>query len=608
MNIPQRQSFCGSRKNTNLRAIPGSLTETFLEYIETYSDYVWLPTNSTNPTLHEIRGKIVIIQDFDGGRYGPHWDDLFIQDEFKVASQAHLYDKWQHIKDHFKEAENSRRSAIYVNFLSGTGYLDDSGPIPLPAYGGTFPFFIASGHIDYPTNAPRVETVIIDPPFNDWKDFPRTSCWDVKFEKFCFVSLEGTNVLTMKYLRSTSPFKDTPPTTRAGIVFADFPGSGLISAIIDINPYNQSPAADAGGPYVTDEGTAITFDASGSWDPDNDILSYRWDFDNDGTWDTEWSEEPTATFTWYDDWEGRVKVQVRDDQERDTDTARVTVNNVPPTVTVDDVMDGDPFVLTYLDANLEASFTDPGTLDTHVALIEWEDGDPAETLIDPAVSPLADTRIYTSSGIYCITVTVEDDDGGVGDASTTIEVKTPIEATIAAIEGLKAMDDNEFIEDALNDLEGNNNGRGGNGALDMLERGNYAVALMQFGRALEDLAAAEESDPSLDLSYTRRLLSLIGRATATELIALSTEAGTTSAEKIAEAEALLTEGVALEGAGSYLGAVVKYEEAVRALTGNTPDLSGAAGGGLNVGVILAIGVGVMLVAGIMAWRSNRSTA
>ncbi len=48
---------------------------------------------------------------------------------------------------------------------------------------------------------------------------------------------------------------------------------------------SQPPVADAGGPYTVDEGSSVTFDGSGSADPNNDIVLYEWDLDNDGEYD-----------------------------------------------------------------------------------------------------------------------------------------------------------------------------------------------------------------------------------------------------------------------------------------------------------------------------------
>jgi hypothetical protein len=86
--------------------------------------------------------------------------------------------------------------------------------------------------------------------------------------------------------------------------------------------------AEANGPYVGLEKSPITFDASGSYSSSGSSLSYRWDFNNDGNWDTDWSNEPTTSFTYGDDWMGDAKLEVRDGTSIGSDTAFVTINNV----------------------------------------------------------------------------------------------------------------------------------------------------------------------------------------------------------------------------------------------------------------------------------------
>ena len=104
------------------------------------------------------------------------------------------------------------------------------------------------------------------------------------------------------------------------------------NCIITVLPRNQPPVADANGPYDGDEGSPIVLDGSNSYDPDGDTFQYRWDLDNDGTWDTVWSSSPYMEHTWGDDYSGNVVLQVSDGEFTDADRAAITVNNVAPTV------------------------------------------------------------------------------------------------------------------------------------------------------------------------------------------------------------------------------------------------------------------------------------
>lgn len=108
------------------------------------------------------------------------------------------------------------------------------------------------------------------------------------------------------------------------------------SGMISVTSLNRDPTAVAAiaGSCSGNECQAISFDGSGSTDPDGDSLQYRWDFENDGAWDTDWSVSPRASYTWSDPLSGTVRLEVRDGcGGNDTDVASVTVDDVPPILT-----------------------------------------------------------------------------------------------------------------------------------------------------------------------------------------------------------------------------------------------------------------------------------
>jgi PKD repeat protein len=63
-------------------------------------------------------------------------------------------------------------------------------------------------------------------------------------------------------------------------------------------------------------------------------------------------------------------------------------------------------------ATINATFTDPGTADTHSAVWSWGDGTETSIPLGTATSPISDSHTYTTAGIYTVTLTVTDDDNG----------------------------------------------------------------------------------------------------------------------------------------------------------------------------------------------------
>ena len=96
-----------------------------------------------------------------------------------------------------------------------------------------------------------------------------------------------------------------------------FPGAGLKAADLNLDgrpdllttvgtsgvtyllntslPPNSPPVANAGGPYLIDEGGSLMLDASGSFDPDGDLLSFSWDVNGDSIFGDATGATPTLT-------------------------------------------------------------------------------------------------------------------------------------------------------------------------------------------------------------------------------------------------------------------------------------------------------------------------
>lgn len=176
---------------------------------------------------------------------------------------------------------------------------------------------------------------------------------------------------------------------------------------------NLPPIADAGGPYQGNEGEQLSFDGSGSSDPDGDELLFSWGFGDGGT-----ALGPTPTHTYQDDGLFDVMLTATDpENETDAATATATILNLPPIVgSVTAPVDPLP-VGTAVEVVID--FVDPGVEDSHVATIDWGDGtNSSATVTEWAGSGQAiGYHMYSTPGVYTIGVNVEDDDGGAGQGT-----------------------------------------------------------------------------------------------------------------------------------------------------------------------------------------------
>jgi PKD repeat protein len=204
-----------------------------------------------------------------------------------------------------------------------------------------------------------------------------------------------------------------PGTYQAKLTVTDSDGDKDVSIqTITVNPPpNVPPTATIGSsgsggvvPYT------VSFDGSGSSDPDGSIASYAWDFGNGRTATT-----PTGSATYTQPGTYTVTLTVTDNRgATGTATKEIVVTgapNQPPTASIRTVSVAGTIPLTV---NLSGSnSSDP---DGSIASYDWDLGN-GQTGTGASIQ-----AIYTEAGSYTVTLTVTDDRGATATQTLTIEV------------------------------------------------------------------------------------------------------------------------------------------------------------------------------------------
>jgi outer membrane protein assembly factor BamB len=176
---------------------------------------------------------------------------------------------------------------------------------------------------------------------------------------------------------------------------------------------NEPPYADfTWTPSQPNEGETVNFDASSSYDPDGSIVSYVWDFDDDGSFDDGSGVNPIYSWSNAGNYPVSLKI-IDDDGAVDTETKTVSVGNVvqPPVADFD-------------------FYPDPGTEDEPVNFNAYDSYDPDGSIISyswsfgdgHSGSGISTSHTYTNTGYFDVTLTVTDNDGLSDSETKTISI------------------------------------------------------------------------------------------------------------------------------------------------------------------------------------------
>jgi hypothetical protein len=363
------------------------------------------------------------------------------------------------------------------------------------------------------------------------------------------------------------------------------PGEGVVGTSDHLSDLDN----DDGDDGLNDELTSAQFfaDCDAYYDPA--AISFAWDVDGDGTYETPAGASFSAAAL---DGPAVVSVAARAVHSMDgrsgTGAATITVVNVPPLVPAPDMLDGAgrvigvevPFAIAGLPVRLSGTFTDPGLPDTHVAAIAWGDGastgmaglDSFTAATGGVVGGVLATHAYAAAGTFAASLSVTDDDGGAGAAATAIQVVDAagaIESVIDQIDALLPGSSNicrKALEGARDDLDGNNGGQASNGALDKLQGGQLNAAMVKLLHALTRLDIAATTC-GIDVEGMQATLALAAHAIAQksylDAVAANQPPSPSEALKLALAQGWLESGAEAVAVGDWSGAVTAFKLAVQ---------------------------------------------
>ena len=243
------------------------------------------------------------------------------------------------------------------------------------------------------------------------------------------------------------------------------------------------PMVSVSGPATDQEGTAVSFTGNIT---DGENAGYHYDWQavaSNGQKITDLAGSisdkanlPSFTFTPDDDGTYTVSLTVTDEfGGTGQQSAVMTATNVAPTATITGMTQPNKlFVLPGDVLSFSGAFTDPGTADGHTVKWDFADGNSSSSSYGPGGSATFNVNhAFASAGTYIVTLSVTDDDNGLGTSQITVVVQSPADATGALIGYVPTLTNlNHGQQNALISTL--------NAAIDALNRGDNKAAVNQL--------------------------------------------------------------------------------------------------------------------------------
>jgi predicted extracellular nuclease len=193
---------------------------------------------------------------------------------------------------------------------------------------------------------------------------------------------------------------------------------------------NDPPTVDAGGPYNVNEGGSITVAATGSDPNTGETLTYAWDLDNNGSFETPGQSATFSAATLDGPSSHTIKVRVTDNGNLiAVDEATVNVQNVAPVATTDSATTEEDVAVTIAVLSNDSDVAgDPLSISS---VTQGAKG----TVTTNANGTVTYTPQSNANGADSFTYTISDGDGGTATATVNITI-TPVNDPPVAVNDL----------------------------------------------------------------------------------------------------------------------------------------------------------------------------